>query len=582
MSRWRVQDASASPRDKLLAFRSLHLSSQQPAASRHVARPVGVYIMAKLIPPKGNSTIRQFFKKVTPTSGEKRSLDEDITQLPPSKRVTKVASINGEVPARYGTCHQAVIQLVATQVADFTSMHASILTTCSVATTNDSPADAPVALKTPIAPESLSVDVEALKPFAHQAIYYCPYRSKGLPCSHRKKGKLQAGEFGSLDGLLQHTDKVHDGGKLVLTNYAESPFEDGTRKVPCPKKCGRLFRTHQQANHHSKIPAKSADSEEKGCTLPNRTNIECIWKRVLVCNSNPATDAKGFANHHSTHVHDPRGLYSCRKDCGQYHVCLYMLQSHEEDCVGPKVPKRETTMRFSLGSTLPNAPDTPAEVVIVGRSSAFPPKAWAMGTSSHHEGLPIWGDCVLRHFAAYTGAKFSNAVLHASSHTRTRFMPAPTVDNSTAQATEDLRWHVRRAFFFTKSILHDIKNANAAGITPTLLSVGLDGFTCNTRALQTWLHEQGTITFDIVFRLKALDYGMTRDDVVEHGSVYWASCSSDALRSALNGGISDSTLARILASMDKLQGIKDALTGHNALKNGRNSVASDIIYPHWQ
>ena len=57
-------------------------------------------------------------------------------------------------------------------------------------------------------------------------------------------------------------------------------------------------------------------------------------------------------------------------------------------------------------------------------------------------------------------------------------MLAPSYDSSTAEKKEDLRWYVRRAFHFTKTVLTDVKKANAAGITPTLLSIGLDGFNC--------------------------------------------------------------------------------------------------------
>ena len=158
---------------------------------------------------------------------------------------------------------------------------------------SDTPAASSVESNTLNAAVISSVDAKAFKPFAPRKIYYCPYKLKG---------NLQAGQFASMDGLLQHTDEMHEGGKLVVTPYEESPFEDRTRKVPCPKTCGRLFRTHQQANQHSQIPAKKDDPHEKGCTKPNSTNIECAWKRLLVCNNTPAADAKSFANHHSTHT----------------------------------------------------------------------------------------------------------------------------------------------------------------------------------------------------------------------------------------------------------------------------------------
>ena len=155
-------------------------------------------------------------------------------------------------------------------------------------------------------------------------------------------------------------------------------------------------------------------------------------------------------------------------------------------------------------------------------------------------------------------------------------------DSSTAEEKEDLRWHVRRAFYFTKAILADIKKANVAGITPTLLSVGLDGFTCNRKALSAWLEVNEDIDFEIVFRFRSLNYGMQEEHVDVHANVYWAAFSSDALRKALNGDQSDQRLVQVLESMDKLQGIKDAMTGENSLKNGRNGVDTNFVFPDWQ
>ena len=430
----------------------------------------------------------------------------------------------------------------------------------------------------------VSVDTEAFKPFALKRRWYCPYRLKGLPCVHRKKNGLQPGEFNSFQALCQHTDKAHDGGKQVVTPVEMDPLPDGTKKIPCIKKCGAMFTSYQQANQHSQLKYKDPGSSNptkkpRGCSMPNRTNIPCVWRNIVGCTSLPAENADSYANHHRTHVRDMRGPYTCQKNCGEYHACLYMLQSHEEDCEGPAPPTRPVTMRFDLGST---PPTTPPDVIVIGRASASPPKSWAMGTANIKQGLPTWGDQIVRHLAVWRGAKPSAVVLHASPFVRTRYMPAPSYDSSTAEEKEDLRWHVRRAFYFTKAILADIKKANIAGITPTLLSVGLDGFTCNRKALSAWLEVNEDIDFEVVFRFRSLNYGMQEEHVDVHANVYWAAFSSDALRKALNGDQSDQRLVQVLESMDKLQGIKDAMTGENSLKNGRNGVDTNFVFPDWQ
>lgn len=44
----------------------------------------------------------------------------------------------------------------------------------------------------------------------------------------------------------------------------------------------------------------------------------------------------------------------------------------------------------------------------------------------------------------------------------------------------------------------DIKAANNVGIVPTILSVGNDAWTCNTKAFRSWLHENRYVQFELV------------------------------------------------------------------------------------
>lgn len=177
-----------------------------------------------------------------------------------------------------------------------------------------------------------------------------------------------------------------------------------------------------------------------------------------------------------------------------------MLQSHEEDYRGPVVPKGANTLRLVLGVAAPE-PTVPS-IVVVARASAFAPKGWAAGTSSTQEGLPILASHILGHLGAVRGRMLAYAVLHACSFVRTRCLPAPAFDNSTAEDDEHLRWHLRRAFMFTRAIKADIKAdikaANNVGIVPTILSVGNDAWTCNTKAFRSWLHENRYVQFELV------------------------------------------------------------------------------------
>lgn len=499
----------------------------------------------KLARPANNHNIKKFFTK---TSAPTKPSTELPAEEPAPKRVTYSVATSALAFSRdepYGT------------------VETSAQSVPSPFTSSPSPA---LNATTP----AVQIDAGTLKPFAKRDVYICPYKAKGRWCVRRN-----GGNFSSFKGLCQHTDKAHFGGKEVLTPVEECPLQDGTKKIPCPKKCGRMFTSYQQANHHSQLIAKNDAHNEKGCSMPNREDIPCPWKAVLVCNSPPAVDSCGYADHHRTHTHDLRGLYSCSKACGQYHVDLYMLQSHEENCKGPVAPKRKTTLRFKLGSA--SAGIAPS-VIVVARASALAPKGWAAGTSSIEEGLPIWADQILRHYAAMCGEKFSSAVLHASAFVRTRYMPAPAQDNSTAEVNEDLRWHVRRAHFFTQAILADIKAANAIGVVPTILSVGLDAFTCNTKAIRAWLRENQGIDFTLVLRLNNLDYGITDEYLTLHSNVHWGSYRSDSIRT---GDVSDKSLMELMGAWDKLQGIKDSRTGDNSLKHGRNGVDPEASFPDW-
>jgi hypothetical protein len=281
----------------------------------------------------------------------------------------------------------------------------------------------------------------------------------------------QQRQFGSLKGLALHIYDTpsHQGKKL--TPFAQSPFEDGTEKIPCPKECGRVFTTYQQACHHAKKKqtTKSKNGGNEGCLGPDATNIPCAWLPYLQCTHPPSYNATSHANHYRSHVDDANGPYECSKDCGEHHACLCMLARREEKCTGEGAVLRETSIRFLLTKESP----APPVVILVARASSSPPKCWKAGKDSSREGLPVWGRQVLSHFAVINGGLPGPAVLHVCSNVRTRDLPAHDRDDSHESETEARQWAINRAHKFTKVVGEVLRAASKTEVIPILLSIGL-------------------------------------------------------------------------------------------------------------
>jgi hypothetical protein len=232
-----------------------------------------------------------------------------------------------------------------------------------------------------------------------------------------------------------------------------------------------MFCTYNAAMQHAKLTKKKCNQGEDSGPL------HCHWKDAIGCDRT-FTTAKGKANHYRSHVEDVRGPYQCSKGCDQFHADLYMLAAHEDRCDGSGAVLRETSLRFPLTAL---AQTSFPSILVIGRfSGSYLPSSWFAGKETLQEGLPIWGDAILRHFIAYAGLKGpQSAVVHACYEVRSLDLPAPAINNSFQEKHERRRWELHRAWAFTKALMKDIKAANDADVTPVLLSAGLDAWTCN-------------------------------------------------------------------------------------------------------
>jgi hypothetical protein len=394
------------------------------------------------------------------------------------------------------------------------------------------------------------------QPFKHRSIWVCPYKSIGK-CSHSQ------GHFPTFMGLAQHVRLVHSSENLVTT-YDECQMHDGTQKIPCPNGCGVMSATHQQANQHAKLT---------GCTAPPRTNLDCPWRPYNGC-SHVLLTAKSLANHSRSHASDSRSPYQCKMEgCGIFHADLYQLAMHEERCKGNLTGERRTSTRYCL--TASAEASVPPSVIIVIRSSAERPNIWKAGTDSFEEGLPLLGQKILAHYAAWSSFPGGSAVLHSCYDCPTRYLPASAVDDSFLETTNARRSDRYRAFKFTQAIVNDIEAANQAGIKPILLSVGVDGWACDRRMILPWL-QGSTLRFDLVLRLNGLNYGMTDRFVELHHNVYWATYNPEYILEALEFRSQDDKYKELVTVWNTIQDGKDVSFG---VKMGRNAVNLKASFP---
>jgi len=250
---------------------------------------------------------------------------------------------------------------------------------------------------------------------------------------------------------------------------------------------------------------------------------------------------------------------------------------HEERCKKGPLSNRETSYRFSLTADAANG--APPSVIIINRSSKAPPQCWKDGTTSIKEGLPQLGRKYLAHYASWRSSySGGSAVLHSCYEAVTRYIPAPAFDNSFLGETPRQKVLLHRAFRFTQAIVHDIEAANQAGIKPTIISVGADGWFCSQKAILPWL-QATRLSFDFVVRLSCLPLGISAQHADLHYKVWWILYDVKHIRIALESGPGQDQNEKadeLIAAWKMLQDSKDTSFGR---KYGRNYVDPDLKFP---
>jgi hypothetical protein len=162
------------------------------------------------------------------------------------------------------------------------------------------PFERPTSSQSLVSPSSSASHSLPIVPFERFGLFGCPF------CAYKCKSKT---------GRNAHVRAKHENATPRKT-VEQDPLEDGSKKIPCPKRCGAMFACYKTANFHSKLPAE--------CPLPFPTPIVCAWKHVIGCSS-VSDSPRGNANHARSHLRDERGPYRCSKACGECHADLYMV-----------------------------------------------------------------------------------------------------------------------------------------------------------------------------------------------------------------------------------------------------------------
>lgn len=195
---------------------------------------------------------------------------------------------------------------------------------------------------------------ETIRPFKHIDSYtlVCPFKAQGETCK-------SATVFKNLQAVAAHCNQKH--ARRIIVPFHDDPLQDGTRRIPCPKKCESLFTTYDAAMQHA-----------KKCKSPD-TIRDCPWPNCVSL----SMDSRAYATHAGMHTKDTRGKYQCSQ-CDSYWCDLYLLASHEMRCSSDE--KRRFSGCFRAELALPTSINEEAGrttfVIAVARYSSQETDCW--------------------------------------------------------------------------------------------------------------------------------------------------------------------------------------------------------------
>lgn len=168
------------------------------------------------------------------------------------------------------------------------------------------------------------------------------------------------------------------------------------------------------------------------CTGTQRS--VCPWNVVNGCpyTSDPVVS---ISNHARKHSLDPRGPCKCSHDCGRFFADPLTLLRHQSWCSYSTDPSKSWSIkhcRLDLPipalskSTSTHDQQAAKHIIVFGRSSCDPPKAWKAGAKHLSTRGERWGGAVLKEWLSVSHTtQIATATLHLVWNCRTKFFPVP-------------------------------------------------------------------------------------------------------------------------------------------------------------
>ncbi|KAH7065757.1 hypothetical protein BKA63DRAFT_585709 [Paraphoma chrysanthemicola] len=289
--------------------------------------------------------------------------------------------------------------------------------------------------------------------------YICPFKALGQ-CGSKTTA------YKDYRALSNHCNQEHRG--KIIDSVEFDPFEDGTCKIPCPKRCGGNFSSYHAAHDHAKMPSRCRRPDNvifpRLCPWSLVPGVDCVYK---------SDDYRSESAHASVHAKDKRGPSKCHF-CGANAADLYQLASHISRC---RTEEQEKWYCAQLRLEFPGSTNT--SLVIVCRASGAALLSWLSGLQFLHQGIFKYAESRVTDAKDDLKLEGANAIFHAHTKTQTRHIPSDTHNNATKHK------HPRFA--------QDLQ----LGQKPVLVSVGLDGFACHAPNILPLLKRNTPLTWVI-------------------------------------------------------------------------------------
>jgi hypothetical protein len=339
-------------------------------------------------------------------------------------------------------------------------------------------------------------------------------------------------------------------------------------KVPCvnaDRGCKEFFASYKNAqDHHTRRCKKKQIEGPYICKWPNCTRA--------------FANEGGRANHYGMHNDDPSAPFVCRRDgCSRRWADEYLLTTHEGGCGRDKRPKGEKrtvrVLEFDLGPN--NGQD--ASVIIVGRNSGgSTPTGWFAGKETLEEGIPIWAQPHLDDYRRLFDDQ-RRAKVVAGVRVRSAFVPSPPAAGFVLPTDSDgLKGDKRRAIKFTETVEGSVKRASD---TPTIVSIGADGFACASSLIKDFLERNKP--FRLVCRFHIIktpnttnSLSLTEALLTKKGDGWWRVYESKDILQRLRGASNFAdkiAVDELVAWWNRLQVGKDGNSDYKLIP-GRNNL----------